>query len=253
MAGRFPDPLPPGDISRDWLTRMQVAVNGTAGLTSKNTFTNAIIFSGTVTFNGAVIFASGLGVNDDVPLKLSNTTLASAIYRKVPNTVGFANGAFDLLAINITTHVATFGGAIVVLAGAPIVYDGSGANSLSFNPISSNTVFKSINTDTLYLNNGHVTIPNGNLDVSNGDINITNAHRINLGNNLSIRADGSGWGFENSGSEIFRIYNGGLLEISPAISSSAASGVASPLPPIPAGYISISIIGYGVFKIPAYN
>jgi hypothetical protein len=46
---------------------------------------------------------------------------------------------------------------------------------------------------------------------------------------------------------------GGGFELAAPVTGSASAGVSDPLPPNPAGYFQVNIIGYGNFLVPAYN
>ena len=144
--------------------------------------------------------------------------------------------------------ISHFNAAVQLAAGVPITFDAAAArNRIFFDPIASQLKMFSNNIQTLTFD------ASANVTVNAGDLTIQAGKRFNIGNSLSIRADGVGWNFENAGSEIFRVYNGGLVEVTNNIAPTANVGAASALPALPAGYWSISVIGLGVFKIPIYN
>lgn len=215
----FLDPLPPGPIdhSRDWVYRLGVAV-GNLGKAVNN------IGGGGST--GTFSFA------DNVPLVMSNTTSAELVFRSVPNNLTLANGAVDLLAINVSTKLATFAGAVVVASGGLTV---TGASTINGSLTATGDIHTGVNFTT---NDTQGIIFNSN---TSGNSFI----RHNAGQMQFFTPSGLGFalndstGFQISG----RIATGGVT-----------AGTAAALPALPAGYLECwSLQISQVIQIPFYN
>jgi hypothetical protein len=195
-----------------------------------------------------------ISFSDDVPLVMSNTTSAELIYRSATKSLTLANGGVDLLAINVLTKAAGFSGSVLVLgtftanglasfaagvtiANALVVTSGGGQIAGGLNVTGVISATGDIHSDA------NISVKNGQGVIFNSPTNdsyirhIAGAMQFYAGGSLALTLSDGGAGFEL---------------VAPA-SSSASSGVADPLPAVPAGYVTFSLFGYGTFKFPAYN
>lgn len=234
----FLDPLPPGPIdhSRDWVYRLGVAV-GNLGKAVNN------IGGGGST--GTFSFA------DNVPLVMSSTTGAELVFRSATNSLTLANGATDLLGINVTTKLAAFAGSVEIASGAFLGFDGAAAaNRIFYNLFTLENQWFSNNIQTLTLDaSGDVTVNTGNLTISNGQ-------KFFVGAGAYIRHTGSGptgqIGFYGPAGFTGGFRDGGELIAVGIGAGSASPGAAAALPANPQTYWELTFNGFD-YKVPLYN
>lgn len=241
-------------VGWEWAQRITKFLVGIPKLDDDNVFTGKNTFTGSVAINGGITFSGGLGVNDDVLLKLSNTTNAGAIYRKVPNTVGFADGATDLFTVNRTSKDGVIGGNFT-LNGIQLFFGGTSAYIL-YNIFTLQLQFNVLGTTWMSVGgSGMVVTPslkalstltmpdNTRFDMSGGAGSSYMFHNPGLGR----------WELHSSAGIVFGYTDGGEPFFAAFLASTATAGAAAALPATPQGYMQVTLLGGGEARIPFYN
>jgi hypothetical protein len=195
-----------------------------------------------------------ISFSDDVPLVMSNTTGAELIYRSATKSLTLANGGVDLLAINVLTKAAAFSGAVSIAGTLGVTGAAIFSNTVTVNAQLNITSGGAIITGGLGVSGGITASADihtdGNFTAKDGQGIIFNSPT----NNSFIRHVSGGLQFFTNGLHLFSLLDGGGgFELLAPVTGSASAGVSDPLPPNPAGYFQVNIIGYGNFLVPAYN
>jgi hypothetical protein len=190
-----------------------------------------------------------ISFSDDVPLLMSNTTLASLIYRHATNDIGLVNGAVDLMTVDVTTKLATFaaggvfGGSLTVLAGGATITGG-----LTVTSGGANVTGAIVGSSSITAKNDIVS-QQGNVTVKDTQGVIFNN---NAGNSVFIRHNSGGLEFVNASGISLKLFDSSGIQITARTSLGASAGGASPLPSQPDQYMTITVTGLGVYKVPLY-